>query len=96
MYNDPILGACGNSPDTTVYAGDSGGYILSSGSIDVGGAASLEVGFLYTSDASFVDDAWYLSEVTIDDIKSTCVGPRSEAQVPVSYTHLTLPTIYSV
>jgi hypothetical protein len=81
MYNDPILGACGNSPDTTVYAGDSDGYLLSSGSINVGGAASLEVGFLYTSDGSFVDDAWYLSEVVIDDIKSACVGPRSEAQV---------------
>ena len=58
MYNDPILGGCGFSPDTTVYAGDSGGYITASGDIFVGSASQLEVGFLYTTDASFVDDGW--------------------------------------
>ena len=29
-------------------------------------------------------------------MSSQCMVPRSDALLPVSYTHLTLPTIYSV
>ena len=39
-------------------------------------------------------------DMRINGIKSTCIrfGPRHDADCanPVSYTHLTLPTIYSV
>lgn len=81
MYNDPILGDCGFSPDTNVYAGDSDGYITSGGSINTGGASSLEVAFLFTSDASFTDDGWYINSVEITMAGSGCISERVPARV---------------
>ncbi|MEO1434054.1 MAG: T9SS type A sorting domain-containing protein [Bacteroidota bacterium] len=81
MYNDPYIGGCGNSPDTTVYAGDSGGYITSSGSINTAGASELEVQFFYSSDPSFVDDGWYIDEVDITNLGTGCTSVRTEVTV---------------
>ncbi|MEM7104011.1 MAG: T9SS type A sorting domain-containing protein [Bacteroidota bacterium] len=83
MYNDPILGGCGFSPDTTVYAGDSGGYITSSGDIPTMGANIVEVGFLYTTDASFVDDGWYIDAVSLTDLGDGCITTRTPIDVIV-------------
>lgn len=83
MYNDPFFGGCGFSPDMDVFAGDSGGYIDSTGRIDLSNASALQLGFLYTSDASFVDDAWYLNSVSVELIDSAdCYSSSGGCQFP--------------
>mgnify|MGYP001941346367 CR=1 FL=1 len=37
-----------------------------------------------------------LSEYTLEVLQNTLKNPSREQLMPVSYTHLTLPTIYSV
>lgn len=68
MYNDPIFGACGNSPDMDLYAGDSSGYINTIGRVETLGATTFELGFFWSSDASFADDGWYINTVTVDPV----------------------------
>ena len=80
MYNDPIFGACANSPDLSVYAGDSGGYLTSSGQIDVLGAETLEVAFLFTSDPAFGDEGWFIREVSMG---LTCESQRQIVSVNI-------------
>ena len=88
MYNDPILGGCGFSPDTTVYAGDSGGFLTSSGSINTTGASSLQVGFLYTTDASFTDDGWYINSVNVAMAGTGCISERVGVDVVLCGPHV--------
>lgn len=75
MYNDPLFGACGSSPDMDVFAGDSGGYIETKGRMYTQGASTLELAFLFSSDASFVDDGWYIDSVTFEhNLPIDCSG----------------------
>jgi hypothetical protein len=85
MYNDPILGACASSPDMMVYAGESSGYVTSIGQINTSGASTLEVAFLFTSDASFVDDGWYINRVDVDYYSADCASGRVTAEILVSH-----------
>jgi hypothetical protein len=84
MYNDPFFGspnACDFSPDMNVFAGDSGGYFDSSGTATVISGQSLELAFLYTTDASFVDEGWFLNGVDID----VSLAPRDFGDAPSPY-----------
>jgi hypothetical protein len=75
MYNDPLFGNCGFSKDIPVFSGDSLGYIVSSARIPVATASTFELMFLYTSDASFVDDGWYIDSVEVTrNTAISCTG----------------------
>lgn len=92
MYNDPILGGCGFSPDTNVYAGDSGGYLPSITQINTEGASSIEVGFLFTSDASFNDDGWYINQVEMRYFSAECSIEPMLVEIDYSHSGCTEPT----
>jgi parallel beta-helix repeat protein len=67
QYNDPIFGGCGNYT-TQLYYGTNNTYTTHSGTINVTGAQTLEVAFVYTSDGSIVYTGWYINTVTVDGL----------------------------
>ena len=50
----------------------------------------------YVADANFVDESGITKFNVRDSAKYTALINRASGSIPVSYTHLTLPTIYSV
>jgi hypothetical protein len=65
-YIDPnVLSGCTPTFNQPAFSGNSGGYIISSGNIITTGANTLEIAFVFNSDASVDGVGWYIDEVNI-------------------------------
>ena len=78
---------CSNETVPT-YNDDGNSYVTDGGDIDVSSANQVEIGFLFTSDASVGNSGWYIDEVTVTGNGSgACPNSRAEATAYLSDLH---------
>lgn len=64
--NQNPLSSCISTSSQPAFAGNSNGYIVSSGNIITTGATTLEIAFVFNSDGSVAGTGWYIDEVNIE------------------------------
>ncbi|HOY30416.1 MAG TPA: CARDB domain-containing protein [Bacteroidales bacterium] len=71
---DPLNSCVSNTK--SCYAGTQSAYITSSGNISNGGASTIQLAFVFTSDGSVASTGWFIDEVTVSGGMGGCASPR--------------------
>ncbi|MBN2668436.1 MAG: hypothetical protein JXR60_04325 [Bacteroidales bacterium] len=88
QYNEPLWNACSSSSSMPLYYGSSSAYSAHTGPIDVSTANTLEIAFVFTSDASVGSTGWYINDVSISaGGASACPTSRAVVYAGISDLH---------
>ncbi len=95
--NQDPLSSCGTVSSHPAFAGNSNGYITSSGNIITAGASTLEIAFVFSSDGSVSGTGWYIDEISVEaggcvsDLVEIAVNVAAAPAVDVGPTQLVAP-----